>query len=62
MQGIPQDYVFGDISVSKVRTGGGTSGGGKAIPEAVLKMLQDRWKISVAETRPDNTYALLWGR
>lgn len=47
--GVPQDYVFGEVSVSKVRTGGGTSGGGKVIPEAVRKMLQDRWEISVAD-------------
>jgi hypothetical protein len=45
--GIPREYVFGDVSVSKVRTGGGTSGEGKAIPESVTKMLADRWIHSI---------------
>eukprot|EP00928_Gymnodinium_smaydae_P009805 TRINITY_DN13677_c0_g1_i1.p1 TRINITY_DN13677_c0_g1~~TRINITY_DN13677_c0_g1_i1.p1 ORF type:complete len:325 (-),score=60.20 TRINITY_DN13677_c0_g1_i1:195-1169(-) len=45
---IPSDYVFGDVAVSKVRAGGGTVGEGtKGLPPAVLKMLRDRWEISV---------------
>jgi hypothetical protein len=45
--GIPSDYVFGDVSVSKVRAGGGTSGEGKVIPDSVTKMLNDRWKLTM---------------
>lgn len=45
--GIPDDYVFGDVSVSKVRTGGGTTGEGKGLPEKVSQMLDKRWATSV---------------
>jgi len=45
---IPADYVFGDVSVSKVRAGGGTAGQGKALPQDVAAMLEDRWAQSVA--------------
>jgi len=45
--GIPPDYVFGDVSVSKVRAGGGTAGEGNALPDHVATMLAHRWEISV---------------
>jgi len=45
--GIPKDYVFGDVEVSKVRAGGGTVGEAKALPEKVTGMLRHRWKVSV---------------
>jgi len=45
--GIPSDYVFGEVAVSKVRTGGGVSGEGKRLPEDVQAMLQRRWQTSV---------------
>lgn len=45
--GIPDDYTFGDVTVSKVRAGGGSVGEGKALPPAVAKMLRDRWERSV---------------
>lgn len=48
MMGIPADYVFGDVSVSKVRTGGGTTGEGRLLPPAVATMLEERWARSVA--------------
>jgi len=42
--GIPKDYVFGDIDVSKVRAGGGNVGEGKALPANVASMLEQRWQ------------------
>lgn len=48
--GIPKDYIFGDVSVSKVRSGGGTTGEGSKILSAhILQMLSRRWDISVKE-------------
>jgi len=48
--GVPKDYVFGDVEVSKVRAGGGTTGEGKkGLPPHVLEMLKNRWKISVED-------------
>merc|ERR1712194_355951 len=45
---IPDDYVFGDVPVSKVRAGGGSVGeGAKALPPAVFEMLKKRWDMSV---------------
>jgi len=43
--GIPEDYVWGSIEVSKVRKGGGTTGEGKGIPPHILEMLRKRWKM-----------------
>jgi len=54
---IPKDYVFGDVSVSKVRTGGGTTGEGKGIPSHILEMLRNRWKISVEDKIGFKSYA-----
>mmetsp|Transcript_113931 Transcript_113931/g.368128 ORF Transcript_113931/g.368128 Transcript_113931/m.368128 type:complete len:330 (+) Transcript_113931:157-1146(+) len=45
--GIPEDYVFGKVSVSKVRSGGGTTGEGKTLPPRVSEMLAHRWTLSV---------------
>mmetsp|Transcript_48004 Transcript_48004/g.85166 ORF Transcript_48004/g.85166 Transcript_48004/m.85166 type:complete len:86 (-) Transcript_48004:3-260(-) len=45
--GIPRDYVFGDVEVSKVRAGGGSVGESKALPPKVLEMLRNRWEVSV---------------
>merc|ERR1719361_526166 len=45
--GIPDDYVFGTVSVSKVRAGGGSTGEGKKLPPKVVEMLQNRWNMSV---------------
>lgn len=47
--GIPKDYVFGDVSVSKVRSGGGAVGEGKGIPPRVLEMLRQRWKTGIED-------------
>mmetsp|Transcript_50069 Transcript_50069/g.112754 ORF Transcript_50069/g.112754 Transcript_50069/m.112754 type:complete len:359 (-) Transcript_50069:123-1199(-) len=46
--GIPKEYVFGEIDVSKVRAGGGKMGEGKALPESVTKMLEQRWQGTMA--------------
>lgn len=45
--GIPPDYVFGEVVVSKVRSGGGVTGEGQSLPKGVLDMLRHRWQISV---------------
>merc|ERR1712192_179454 len=45
--GIPNDYVFADLSITKVRKGGGTTGEGRALPPRVAKMLEVRWETSV---------------
>jgi len=54
---IPKDYVFGDVSVSKVRSGGGTIGEGKGIPPKILEMLRHRWKISIEDKIGFKSYA-----
>jgi len=55
--GIPADYVFGDVSVSKVRTGGGTAGEKKHLPERVSEMLSRRWEESVFSKTGLRSYA-----
>jgi len=42
--GIPKDYIFGDVSVSKVQSSGGKVGKGKDLPPAIAAMLEARWK------------------
>jgi hypothetical protein len=55
--GVPKEYVFGEVPVSKVRAGGGTVGEGKMIPEAVLEKLTNRWEISVQKKLGFESYA-----
>lgn len=46
--GLPKDYIFGEVPVSKVRAGGGTVGEGKkGLPAKVKEMLHSRWKLSI---------------
>lgn len=55
--GIPSDYVFGDVEVSKVRAGGGTKGSGKELPAEVVEMLRSRWELSVEAKTGLKAYA-----
>lgn len=55
--GIPPDYVFGDVEVSKVRAGGGTPNAGKELPAEVVEMLRNRWELSVEAKSGLKTYA-----
>eukprot|EP00929_Paragymnodinium_shiwhaense_P027349 TRINITY_DN16066_c0_g3_i1.p1 TRINITY_DN16066_c0_g3~~TRINITY_DN16066_c0_g3_i1.p1 ORF type:complete len:359 (-),score=57.66 TRINITY_DN16066_c0_g3_i1:26-997(-) len=55
--GIPKDYVFGEVAVSKVRAGGGTTGEGSKLPPKVAEMLRKRWEISVEAKTGLKTYA-----
>lgn len=52
--GIPKDYVFGDVSVSKVHIG--NTGGGKSLPPDVLEMLRSRWDLSVCSKTGMKSY------
>eukprot|EP00930_Biecheleria_cincta_P054998 TRINITY_DN41371_c0_g1_i1.p1 TRINITY_DN41371_c0_g1~~TRINITY_DN41371_c0_g1_i1.p1 ORF type:complete len:336 (+),score=53.78 TRINITY_DN41371_c0_g1_i1:52-1008(+) len=55
--GFPKDYVFGDVAVSKVRAGGGSVGQGKSLPPEVVKMLENRWELTVASKTGLKCYA-----
>lgn len=55
--GIPADYVFGDVSVSKVRAGGGTVGEKKHLPDKVAEMMRKRWEESVCAKTGLRSYA-----
>jgi len=55
--GIPSDYVYGDVAVSKVRAGGGTVGQGGALAPDVAAMLADRWARSVRPAMGLGSYA-----
>lgn len=55
---IPADYVFGDVTVSKVRAGGGSVGEGqKGLPPSVREMLASRWEKSVLPRTGFKSYA-----
>jgi len=55
--GIPSEYVFGDVSVSKVRSG--KTGSKTEIPEEVSEMLRNRWDVSVKAKIGFSTYGEL---
>uniref|UniRef100_A0A7S4RHZ9 Sulfotransferase domain-containing protein n=1 Tax=Alexandrium monilatum TaxID=311494 RepID=A0A7S4RHZ9_9DINO len=55
--GIPKDYAFGDVSVSKVRAGGGTVGEKQQLPAEVLEMMSTRWEQSVYAKTGLRSYA-----
>jgi aryl sulfotransferase len=55
--GIPKDYIFGDVEVSKVRKEGGTTGEGKNLPDAVVEMLRKRWEITIEAKTGLKSYA-----
>merc|ERR1712032_1389832 len=58
--GIPKDYVFGDVEVSKVRVGGGKIGEGKTgLPDEVVKMLRNRWELTVKSKTGFDSYAAM---
>mmetsp|Transcript_116009 Transcript_116009/g.323109 ORF Transcript_116009/g.323109 Transcript_116009/m.323109 type:complete len:333 (-) Transcript_116009:141-1139(-) len=55
--GIPSNYVFGTVEVSKVRPGGGTVGESKHLPEKVSEMMSRRWEESVHTKTGLHSYA-----
>jgi len=57
--GIPKDYVFGDVEVSKVRKSGGTTGEGKKLSPAISQMLGKRWENTVKAKIGFEDYAAL---
>lgn len=55
--GFPAEYKFGDVEVSKVRKGGGTTGEGKAhLPDEMVTLLSTRWDSCLNARQGLQTY------